>query len=156
MIKSSVCSSSRPCTLSPTKWCNLRDCYGKNVTCKLEREKEMANEVYVGSHLILDLWEATNLDNVELVESTLMNCAQKIGATVLNFYFHEFENGGITGYLALAESHISIHTWPEHNYAAIDIFTCSDVKPHTAIEILKEAFKPTRIVTQEFQRGIKD
>lgn len=160
MIKSTVMSSARPCYLSPTRWCNLRECFSSknvNVKCKLEREKEITDgpKVYVGSHLVLDLWEATNLDDVAFVEATLITCAQKIKATVLNFYFHQFENGGVTGYLALAESHISIHTWPEHNYAAVDIFTCSDVKPHAAILILKEAFNPSRIVTQELQRGIQ-
>lgn len=110
----------------------------------------MAN---IGSHLIIDLWEAENLDDIKFIETTLKNAANKIGATILNSYFHQFSPNGVTGVLVLAESHISIHTWPELKYAAIDVFTCNSIKPHLAIEIVTKAFKSSRMTVQELQRG---
>ncbi len=67
---------------------------------------------------------------------------------------HHFQpNGGISGVAVLAESHISVHTWPERNYAAFDLFMCGDSEPHKAIPIFEKAFKPGRVVVSEHLRG---
>jgi S-adenosylmethionine decarboxylase len=80
---------------------------------------------YQGQHLIADLHEATGLDDLARVEQALRLGAAAAGATILQVMLHPFGPGqGVTGVALLAESHISIHTWPEHHYAAIDIFVC--------------------------------
>ncbi len=112
------------------------------------------DKVYAGTHLIIDLWGATHLDDLELVDETLKKCVDAAGATLLHLHLHHFTpNGGISGVAVLAESHISIHTWPERDYAALDIFMCGDAKPHEAIEVLRAAFRPDRIDVGEHLRG---
>lgn len=110
---------------------------------------------FAGTHLILDLWEASNLDDLEAVEDALRQATEAAGATLLNIDLHSFTpTGGITGVAILAESHISIHTWPEHSYAAIDIFMCGEAKPYKAIDVLKLAFTPEKLTVVEHKRGL--
>ncbi|TIV59233.1 adenosylmethionine decarboxylase [Mesorhizobium sp.] len=78
--------------------------------------------------------------------------AQSSGAAVLFSKFHRFSPEGVTGVLVLAESHISIHTWPEHSYAALDVFMCGRARPKEAIAVLQE-FKPTHVVEYLLARG---
>lgn len=92
---------------------------------------------FAGTHLILDLWDARKLSDSEIVETGLRQAAEEAGATLLNLDLHCFTpNGGITGVAILAESHISIHTWPERAYAAVDVFMCGDAEPYKAVEVL--------------------
>ncbi|MEM7022122.1 MAG: adenosylmethionine decarboxylase [Pseudomonadota bacterium] len=110
---------------------------------------------YAGSHLIIDLWGAHHLDDVALVERTLRRAVVEAGATLLHVHFHKFSpNGGISGVVVLAESHISIHTWPERGYAAIDVFMCGGAEPHKVVPILRNAFQTERVVVNEQMRGI--
>ena len=89
---------------------------------------------YAGTHLIVDLWGATNLDDPAHIDAVLREAAIATGATILHGHFHHFSpNGGVSGVLVLAESHVSIHTWPERDYAALDIFVCGDCDPYKAI-----------------------
>lgn len=110
---------------------------------------------YAGTHLIVDLVGASNLDRLDLVERALREAATVSGATILNCDLHHFEpNGGISGVVVLAESHISIHTWPERNFAALDIFMCGACNPYNAIPVLKEAFRPSSVMLTELKRGL--
>lgn len=110
---------------------------------------------YAGSHLILDLWDAEHLDDAEVIEMAFRRAIKEAGATLLHMHFHEFsDNGGISGVAVLAESHMSIHTWPERSYAAIDIFMCGAAEPHKVVPILKHAFKAGRISLSEQMRGL--
>lgn len=110
---------------------------------------------FAGMHLIVDFWDARELDNLELMEHTLRLCVAKAGATLLHIHLHHFTpNGGISGVAVLAESHISVHTWPERNYAAFDIFMCGDAEPEKAIPVLKNAFAPGRTTISEHRRGV--
>ena len=110
---------------------------------------------FAGTHLIVDLWQASSLDNVKVVEAALRGAAEAAGATLLNIDLHCFTpNGGITGVAVLAESHISIHTWPECAYAAVDVFMCGDAEPHKAIEVLRHAFRPGMLTISEHKRGV--
>ena len=80
---------------------------------------------FAGTHLLVDLWGATNLADPSLIDAALRDAAVRAGATILHSHFHHFTpNGGVSGVVVLAESHISIHTWPERNFAAVDIFMC--------------------------------
>jgi S-adenosylmethionine decarboxylase len=111
--------------------------------------------LFAGTHLILDMWDASNLSDAEVVEAALRQAAEDAGATLLNVDLHCFTpNGGITGIAVLAESHISIHTWPERSYAAVDVFMCGDAKPYKAIDILREALEPKLMTLSEHRRGI--
>lgn len=113
-------------------------------------------QTYAGTHLIIDLENASRLDDPEHIESSLIQAAKSAGATVLSSDFHIFTpNNGVSGVIVLAESHISIHTWPERNFAAVDVFMCGDAQPMKTIETLKQAFRPERIGLQEIKRGLQ-
>ncbi len=110
---------------------------------------------YAGSHLIIDLWDAEHLDDVGVIELALRRSVQVAGATLLHLHLHRFSpNGGISGVAVLAESHISIHTWPERGYAAIDVFMCGRARPHEVVPILRHAFRAKRIAISEQLRGL--
>jgi len=80
---------------------------------------------YDGVHVVADLYGAQSLDDLKYIDTTLRLAAAAAGATVLDVHLHSFGTGlGVTGVALLAESHISIHGWPEHGYAAVDIFIC--------------------------------
>ncbi len=111
---------------------------------------------FAGTHLILDIWDADYTDDLALVEQALDECIVVAGATKLHMHLHHFTpNGGISGVAVLSESHISIHTWPERNYAALDVFMCGDAQPHKAIAVLQKAFgSKCRVVVTELKRGL--
>jgi S-adenosylmethionine decarboxylase len=107
-----------------------------------------------GVHLIIDLYEAEGLADIDRIEAALRKCVAAAGATLLHIHLHHFEpDGGVSGVAVLAESHISIHSWPEAHYAALDVFMCGDAKPELCVPVLREAFKPKRIVVGEHLRG---
>ena len=109
---------------------------------------------FAGTHLLADLWGATNLADPHLIDTALRAAAIRAGATILHSHFHHFTpNGGVSGVVVLAESHISIHTWPERDFAAVDIFMCGDCNPHDAVPVLRAAFKPHRVDLDEQRRG---
>ena len=108
---------------------------------------------YAGMHLLVDLWGATNLADPALIDTALRAAAVKAGATILHSHFHHFTpNGGVSGVVVLAESHISIHTWPERSFAAVDIFMCGACNPHDAVPVLRAAFHPGRVALDEQRR----
>lgn len=110
---------------------------------------------YAGSHLIVDLWEAEGLDDRERIEQAFIDAVEAAGATLLHIHLHTFtEGGGISGVAMLAESHISVHTWPERGYAAFDVFMCGDTDPRRALAVFKRAFNPGRVVIGEHKRGV--
>jgi S-adenosylmethionine decarboxylase len=109
---------------------------------------------FAGTHLIIDLFGARRLDDLKHIERTLKRCVEVAGATLLHIHLHHFTpNGGVSGVAVLSESHISIHSWPEADYAALDVFMCGDAKPHLAIPVLKEAFGAADVVVKEHLRG---
>ena len=109
---------------------------------------------FAGMHLLVDLWGASNLTDPAHIDAALREAAIVSGATILHSHFHHFSpNGGVSGVLVLAESHISIHTWPERDFAALDIFMCGACDPHLAIPVLRRAFSPDRVQLDEQRRG---
>ena len=109
---------------------------------------------YAGTHLIVDLWEAERLDDLAHVEAALRDCVEAAGATLLHIHLHHFTpNQGVSGVAVLAESHISVHTWPERGYAALDVFMCGDTNPHAAVQVLRKAFCAKRVAVSEHLRG---
>ena len=109
---------------------------------------------FAGHHLIIDLYGARRLDDLKHVERTLKRCAEVAGATLLHTHLHHFTpNNGVAGMAVLSESHISIHSWPEANYAALDVFMCGETKPHLVIDVLRQAFQARDVVVKEHKRG---
>jgi S-adenosylmethionine decarboxylase len=110
---------------------------------------------YAGTHLLLELWGARNLGDPEHIDDALCAAAEASGATILHSHFHHFSpNGGVSGVVVLAESHVSIHTWPERHYAAIDVFMCGACDPYKAIPVLRRAFAPASVQLSEHRRGL--
>lgn len=109
--------------------------------------------LFAGVHLLIDLWGASNLNSPYEIEALLKRCVIEAGATILSSYMHEFQPQGVSGVLVLAESHISIHTWPERCYAALDVFMCGSCNPYNTIPLLKEYFKPNSLQVTESKRG---
>ena len=110
--------------------------------------------VFAGIHLLVDLWGASRLDEPDWIDAALREAAITAGATILHSHFHHFTpNGGVSGVVVLAESHISIHTWPERSYAAVDLFMCGACDPNLSIPVLRQAFAPERIEVNEQRRG---
>jgi S-adenosylmethionine decarboxylase len=115
---------------------------------------ERDGERFAGTHLIVDLWGAKGIDDLAFVEDTLRECVAAAEATLLHIHLHHFTpNDGISGVAVLAESHISIHSWPESGYAALDIFMCGEAKPHRAVEVLRQRFDPDNLRVEEHRRG---
>ncbi|MDA0335339.1 MAG: adenosylmethionine decarboxylase [bacterium] len=113
----------------------------------------------LGRQLLVDLYgcDRERLDDEAYVRQHLMAAAEHAGATVIDAHFHSFTPCGVTGTVSIQESHLSIHTWPEHSYAAVDIFTCGDsVDPWRAYEALKAAFLADRGSAVEVHRGRPD
>ena len=109
----------------------------------------------VGKHCILELYDCdpAKLDNETFLRDTITTAAERAGATLLNLITHRFEPQGVTGLALLAESHISIHTWPENGYAAVDVFTCGDhTLPEKACEVLCEELAAGRHALRSFLR----
>ena len=111
----------------------------------------------LGTLLLLELNEcdAALLDDVALVKQALLAAAEAAGATVVGEVFHKFSPVGVTGIVCIAESHISIHTWPEHAYAAADIFTCGEsFKPIEAAHFIANALQAQHANVMEVKRGM--
>jgi S-adenosylmethionine decarboxylase len=111
----------------------------------------------LGRQLLLELKDCNKevLNDLGYIKICLHDAADRIGATVVNECFHSFTPHGVSGVLVISESHICIHTWPEHGYAAIDIFTCGDsVKPELSINQLVEKLGSKNPSFIELKRGI--
>ena len=112
-------------------------------------------QTFAGIHLLIDFYQASNLTDKNLIEEALESAASAINAKKIDICVHKFsQNHGVSGVITLAESHISIHTWPEIFFAAIDVFTCGKCKPHSSIDILKNYLEPSRIEIVERYRGL--
>jgi S-adenosylmethionine decarboxylase len=113
----------------------------------------------VGAHILADLCGITAdvLRDGAALESVLRAAAAAAGSRVLSGHFHRFgESGGVTGVVLLAESHMSIHTWPEFEFAAADIFMCGASDPTRALQVLLTALKPTRQLIRSETRGLME
>ena len=111
----------------------------------------------LGCHLIVEYAECDRglLDNKSLLEKYMNEAVRKSGATIVRSVFHRYAPQGVSGVVVIAESHISIHTWPEYGYAAVDFFTCGDrVDPYKAHDYLREKLRAGSAQIRELKRGI--
>ena len=113
------------------------------------------NQVYAGSHLIIDLWN-TSFDNKITTLRSIIKKAVLIGnATMLHIHLHRFgKDQGISGVAILAESHISVHTWPERDYIAFDIFMCGNTNPKESAKYLIRSLSPKKKKITDLKRGV--
>ena len=109
----------------------------------------------IGIHCIWDAYncDAETLSYVPHVEKALYAIIEKLNLSPVNAAFKQFEPIGVTGFILLEESHISIHTWPEHNYAAIDVFSCKAFDIEAVNAIISELFASDNVVTKTWHRG---
>ena len=109
-----------------------------------------------GIHLLADFLgiDADKLVSCDAIDALLRAGARAAGATILHSHFHSFgPQQGVTGVLLLAESHISLHTWPEVGFAAIDIFMCGAARPQLALDIIKDALQAAHCQLQSVRRA---
>jgi len=110
---------------------------------------------FAGTHLLVDIHGGKHLDEIGHVEAMLREAVSAVGATLLHLDLHYFdENGGISGVAVLAESHMSIHTWPEIGYAALDVFVCGTCDAYKAVPVFKHALEPRSVQVSEHKRGL--
>ncbi len=114
-----------------------------------------------GTHLLVDYWKIAQdqridkLRDVAAIEQAFKKAVSACGATLLNIQLHSFgEGAGVTGVAILAESHMSIHTWPEIDYVAVDIFMCGSSNPYLALETLNNFFQAQQVDVTECKRGV--
>jgi S-adenosylmethionine decarboxylase len=111
--------------------------------------------LYAGNHYLIDMWGCIFLENDNKIKELLISAAEVAGATILHAHTHHFGEGqGVSGVIVLAESHISVHTWPERNFAAFDIFMCGNTDPDLSLEFLKRKFKPNKVSIKKIKRGL--
>jgi S-adenosylmethionine decarboxylase len=113
----------------------------------------------LGRHILVEFYECNKdiLNNKDLIQTYMEEAAVKSNATIVNSVFHRFSPHGVSGVVVIAESHLAVHTWPEYNYAAVDLFTCgSSVNPWVAFEILKDGLRAEQFTINEIKRGLPD
>lgn len=113
----------------------------------------------LGKHLIVELYDCDKslIDRVDQVEAILVEAVKVSKATIIKPVFHQFNPHGVSGVVVIAESHFSIHTWPEYGYCALDIFTCGEqIDSDLALQFLKKEFKAKSMSIVELKRGTLD
>jgi len=111
----------------------------------------------LGRQILVEFYDCkeSNINDVNYIESSLINATKASGATIISHNFHKFSPYGVSGVVVIAESHVAIHTWPEYNYAAVDIFTCGDtIDPWIIQENLKDYFESRNVSSMEMKRGL--
>jgi len=112
----------------------------------------------IGRHLIAEYYDcdAALLDDASGIRDLMAEAARRVGATVVNEAYHRFAPQGVSGTVLIAESHLSIHTWPAERYVAVDIFTCGGLDPRPGCHYLGEALGAASLRLQEILRGLPD
>jgi len=111
----------------------------------------------LGRQILVEYYDCddSKINDVSYIEQALLNATKASRATIISHNFHKFNPYGVSGVVVIAESHIAIHTWPEYNYAAVDIFTCGEtIDPWIIQEYLKEHFDSKNVSSMEMKRGL--
>ena len=113
----------------------------------------------LGRQILVELYDCNPdiLADLKAIEKHMLESCRIANATIVTHTFHEFSPYGVSGAVIIAESHVAIHTWPEHNYAAVDIFTCGDtISPWVIHDYLKKEFESKNTSSMELRRGLFD
>ncbi len=114
------------------------------------------NGTYAGVHYLLDIYDADQSNNIDYIRQSIISAVGAANATLLHIHLHSFENySGVSGVAVLAESHITVHTWPEVNYIAFDVFMCGQSFPDKAVQSLKQSFPSEHTFCSKYLRGNK-
>lgn len=110
----------------------------------------------MGRHVISELWgcDFEKLNNIDLIEKIFVDAALKSGAEVREVAFHKFAPQGVSGVVIISESHLTIHSFPEHGYASIDVYTCGNLDPNIAADYIAEALNAQTRENIELPRGL--
>lgn len=111
----------------------------------------------LGRHLLIELYNCDSkiLNDVHKVESIMVDAAKHAHARIVDVVFHTFNPHGISGVVVIAESHLTIHTWPEFNFASVDIYTCgTEINPWRAYNYMAKRFKAKNMTAVEMKRGV--
>ncbi|APX88553.1 adenosylmethionine decarboxylase [Brevirhabdus pacifica] len=128
----------------------VRDVFDENRDDHFIRRE---GRVFAGTHLIIEVVNGHGLDDEGRIQKAFRDCVDECGATLLHIHTHKFSPQGVSGVAVLAESHISVHTWPEIGYGAFDVFMCGDAEPWRAVGVLKAAFGTEDVRVKELLRG---
>ena len=112
--------------------------------------------ISLGLQILADFYECDSkiLDDKDFIEKSMLEAAKRCGATIISYNFHKFSPQGVSGIIVIAESHLAIHTWPEHKFAAIDLFTCGQsLKPDLGFNYLIEALRSRHQTINSINRG---
>jgi S-adenosylmethionine decarboxylase len=127
---------------------------------KIEKKKNFSKKSFsseikhLGKHLVFDFWGCVNLNSTEFAEKALREAVITCGATLLEIRIRAFLPQGVSGFALIAESHISLHSWPEFGYLAVDVFTCGKkVLPQSTLAVFKKHFRPKHVEIFDFKRG---
>jgi len=116
--------------------------------------RQTNRQKYAGIHLIAEFWYGKVIEDPAKIKKILKKAVQESKSTPLEEMIHKFSPQGLTGVVLLAESHIALHSWPEIDYLAIDIFTCGNkAMPEKALNYFKKVFKPKKVKIKEIRRG---
>ncbi len=112
----------------------------------------------LGYHYLAELFgcDTSKIDDIAFVEEAMIHATTLSGARMIRPFFHRFSPQGVSGVIVIAESHFAVHTWPEHGYAAVDLFSCSPVDYRGALNHLRVTFGATRHSVSLLERGILD
>jgi S-adenosylmethionine decarboxylase len=112
----------------------------------------------LGRHVIAEFYDCRPelLSDPDYIRAVMLQTARVIGATIVAESFHTFSPQGVSGTVIIAESHLSIHTWPENGYAAVDVYTCGGLNPRVGCEFLAEHLDASSSRLQEILRGLPD
>ncbi len=111
----------------------------------------------LGRQILVEFYDCDSdkINDVEFIETSFLSATRASRATIISHNFHKFSPHGVSGVVVIAESHVTIHSWPEYNYAAVDIFTCGDtIDPWIIQEYLKKAFNSKNTSSMEMKRGM--
>lgn len=118
--------------------------------------KRIEMKGYLGRHFLMEFYgcDERTLRDVEFVRNAMLGAAREANATIVKELFHQFSPYGVSGVVVISESHLAIHTWPEHGCASVDFFSCAEsVSAQTIERFLQEAFKASETSAQEYGRG---
>ena len=113
------------------------------------------NDEALGIHILVEYYDCNKeiLKNVETIEQSMLTAARSANATIVESVFHQFNPWGVSGAVIISESHLTIHTWPEHNYAAVDLFTCGDIDYEAGLNTLKNLLESKHYEVKKILRG---
>ena len=113
------------------------------------------NSPAIGQHILLDLYDCqADLSDTKLMEAILVDAVKEANATIVSHHFHTFSPHGVSGVIIIQESHFTIHTWPEHQFASIDIYTCgTGMNFEKGIAYLHKKLVAKKVIKKHFERG---